>query len=404
MHCIKKLTQDLYWIGGNDRRLALFENAFPIPNGVSYNAYIIKGDENVLLDTVDEAISQRFLENLEYVLEGAPLHYIIVNHMEPDHCGTLETVLKLYPKAKVVGNQKTLGLIKQFFNCAIEERFMTIKEGDSLEVGRHKLTFVMAPMVHWPEAMVTFDETDGVLYSADAFGSFGALNGVMYADELEFETKWIDEARRYYTNIVGKYGPQVLSLLKKAANLDIRLVCPLHGPIWRENIGWYIDKYIKWASYEPEEEGVVIAYASIYGHTENAAELLASELDNLGIKKLKLYDVSSTDVSYIVADAFKYSHFVFASITYNTGLFTAMETLLHELKAHNIQKRTVALIENGSWGPVSAKKMKEIIDGMKEITLLEGEVSIHSAVKEKEREELIALANQIKSSMNKQCV
>lgn len=399
MYCVKKTTEDMYWVGGSDRRLALFENAFPIPRGISYNAYVILDEKTVLMDTVDQAIGPQFLENIKHVLDGRTLDYLVVNHMEPDHCATLEDVVRAYPDVKLVGNGKTINMMKQFFGFEAEERAIVVKEGDTLQTGKHTFTFVMAPMVHWPEVMVTYDSTDKILYSADAFGTFGAMDGNIFADELNFESEWLADARSYYANIVGKYGVQVQALLKKAAALEINMICPLHGPVWRENIGWYVDKYDKWSSYTPEEQTVVIAYASIYGHTENAASILACKLGDLGVKNIKMYDVSATHPSAIVAECWRASHIVFASVTYNSGIFTNMEALLHDLKAHNLQNRTVAILENGSWGITVGKQMREIIDSMKNMTILEEQVSIKSAIKETQVNELEVLAKSIFETM-----
>lgn len=275
MHCVKKITDDLYWIGGSDRRLALFENVYPIPRGVSYNSYVLLDEKTVLLDTVDASISGLFFENLEYVLNGRTLDYLIVNHMEPDHCAVIGDVVRRYPDVKLVCNAKTVPMLKQFFNFPVEDRTVIVKEMDTLCTGKHTFAFVMAPMVHWPEAMVSYDTVDKILFSADGFGTFGAINGNLFADEVNFERDWLDDARRYFINIVGKYGVQVQNLLKKAATLEIKMICPLHGPVWRENLGWFIEKYDTWSSYKPENQAVMIAYASIYGNTENAAEILA---------------------------------------------------------------------------------------------------------------------------------
>ena len=390
MHCVRPIVSDVLLVGASDRRLALFENIYPIPRGVSYNAYLVLDEKTVLLDTADSAVSVRFLENLAHGLQGRSLNYIIVNHMEPDHCATLADVLRLYPEAKIVASAKAISMIGQFFDCDVTDRCTAVKEGDTLSTGRHNFTFAMAPMVHWPEVMVTYDTTDKILFSADAFGTFGALNGNIFADEVAFESEWLPDARRYYTNIVGKYGPQVQTLLKKAAGLDIQLLCPLHGPIWRENTGWFVEKYQRWSSYTPEENTVAIFCGSVYGNTENAADILAAALAERGVRHVALYDVSHTDLSHLVAEAFRCSHLVFASATYNNGIFTPMETLLMDLKAHNLQNRTVALIENGTWAPQAGKLMGELVNGMKNMTLLEGTVSLKSAVKERASLESLA--------------
>lgn len=399
MHCVKKVTDDLYWIGGSDRRLALFENVYPIPRGVSYNSYVLLDEKTVLLDTVDASISGLFFENLEYVLNGRTLDYLIVNHMEPDHCAIIGDVVRRYPDVKLVCNAKTVPMLKQFFDFPVEDRTVIVKEMDTLCVGKHTFAFVMAPMVHWPEAMVSYDTVDKILFSADGFGTFGAINGNLFADEVNFERDWLDDARRYFINIVGKYGVQVQNLLKKAATLEIKMICPLHGPIWRENLGWFIEKYDTWSSYKPEDQAVMIAYASIYGNTENAAEILASKLADKGVKNIAMYDVSVTDPSVIVSESFRCSHLVFAAPSYNGGIFTKMETVLSELKAHNLQNRTVAIMENGTWAPVAGKQMREVFAGMKNIELLEEGVTIRSAVKEAQEASLEALAEKIASSL-----
>ena len=399
MYCVKNIKNDLYWVGGTDRRLALFENVYPIPRGVSYNAYLILDEKTVLLDTVDYSVSDQLFENIAHVLNGRHLDYMIVNHMEPDHCGTIGALVDRYPDIQIVCNSKIAGMMKQFFAFDVDSRVQIVEEGDTFSTGRHTFAFAAAPMVHWPEVMVTYDATDKTLFSADAFGTFGAMNGNLSADEVNFERDWLDDARRYYTNIVGKYGPQAQAVLKKAGGLDIEMICPLHGPIWRENLGWFIDKYVKWSSYTPEDKAVMIAYGSVYGHTENLANVLASKLADLGVKDVRLYDVSATHPSYILAEAFRCSHLVFASITYNGGIFTNMEHLLLELKAHNLQNRTVALMENGSWAPTAGKKMKEIFDSMKNIHLLEETVTIKSSLKEEQLAQVDALAKAIVESM-----
>lgn len=399
MYCIKKIKDDLFWVGGTDRRLTLFENAFPIPRGVSYNAYVLKDEKTVLFDTVDNAISDQLFENLEAVLEGRTLDYVIVNHMEPDHASTLSEVVRRYPEVKIVCNAKTVAIIKQFFDFDIDSRAVIVKENDTFCTGKHTYTFVMAPMVHWPEVMVTYDTTDKILFSADAFGTFGAMNGNIFADEVNFERDWLDDARRYYTNIVGKFGASVQTLLKKAAGLDIQMICPLHGPVWRENISWYVDKYLTWSSYAPEEKAVMIAYGSIYGNTENAANILACRLADRGIRNIAVYDVSSTHPSVLVSEAFRCSHLVFASVTYNGGIFTNMERVLGDLKAHALQNRTVALMENGSWGLIAAKQMKEIISTMKNMEILEPSLSIKSSLKKGQEAEIDAIADAIAASV-----
>lgn len=400
MHCCRNITKDLIWIGANDRRLSLFEGVYPVPHGVSYNAYVLLDHKTVLFDTADAAVRERFIENLTATLAGRTLDYFIVQHMEPDHSACLHAVLEKYPNVKLVCNAKTVTMIRQFFPEATfaDEHFLIVKEGDTLSTGTHTLTFVMAPMVHWPEVMVTYDTTDKILFSADAFGTFGALDGALFADEVDFMHDILPEARRYYTNIVGKYGPQVQTLLKKAAALDIAAICPLHGYVWRKDIAAYIEKYAAWSSYTPEKNGVLIAYASVYGNTEKAAELLATRLREKGIET-KMYDVSMTHPSYILSDAFKYSHLIFAAPTYNAGIFVTMETLLRELSAHNLQNRVLGFIENGSWAPISASLMKEIFVKSKNITYLENTVTVRSALSEEARASIEAMADELDRSI-----
>ena len=393
MHCVKKIQDDLYWVGASDRRLALFENVYPIPEGVSYNAYVLLDEKTVLLDTVDLSVSRQFFENLEFVLNGRALDYIIVDHMEPDHAATLEEVVRRYPEAKVVCNAKTVAMIRNYFTFDVDSRAVIVKEMDTLCTGRHTFAFVMAPMVHWPEVMVSYDVTTKTLFSADAFGTFGALNGNLFADEVEFRTEKLAEARRYYTNIVGKYGTQVQALLKKAATIEIETICPLHGPVWRRDIAWFVDKYVHWATYQPEEQAVVIAYASVYGGTENAANILASMLASRGAHNVKLYDVSVTHPSYIVSECFRASHLVFLSTTYNAGMFVNMETLVHDIVAHNLQNRTIALVENGSWAPTAGGLMRAEFQKLKNCTILDEGCTIRSSVKDEQVEQLAAIAD-----------
>lgn len=399
MYCIRNVTEDLFWIGANDHRLALFENAHPIPNGVSYNSYVLLDEKTVLFDTVDWAVCRQFLENLEHVLNGRPLDYIVVNHFEPDHGASLEEVLLRHPEATIICSTKAVNIIKQF-NIAVNKDFDTVKEGDTRCFGKHTVAFVEAPMVHWPEVMVTFDTTNGVLFSADAFGSFGALDGKLFNDEVNFDRDWIDDARRYYTNIVGKYGVFVQKLLTKASGLDIKMICPLHGPVWRNNLEYFIDKHDKWSKYEPEEKGVLIAYASMYGNTEAAAQCLAAKLVEKGCTNVKVYDVSNTHVSQLISESFKLSNIVLASVTYNTGLFPAMLDYLEDMKALEVQNRTIALMENGSWGPRAASHMTNFINNnLKNMTLLEPKVTIKSAGKDSDVQNIDALADAIIESM-----
>lgn len=397
MYCTKKITDDLVWVGANDRRLMMFEGVYDVPNGMSYNSYLLMDEKTVLFDTVDKAVSKRFFENLNYTLAGKDLNYVIVEHVEPDHCATLEELVLKYPNVKVVCNAKALNMIKQFFEFDIESKVIVVKEGEEFSTGKHSLTFINAPMVHWPEVMMVYDKTDEILFSADAFGSFGALNGAIFADEVDFYKDYLDETRRYYCNIVGKYGPSVQMVLKKVSNLNIKMICPLHGLVWRENLNYITHKYNLWSKYEPEEQGVMLAYASIYGNTENLAEIIASKLQENKIKT-NMFDVSSMPKSYIIANAFKYSHLIFASCTYNAGIFVKMEELLRDLVAHNIQNKTVALIENGSWAPTAAKQMREILNSSKNINILGDNISIKSSVKENTLDNISKLVENIKQS------
>lgn len=399
MFNVRQISDDYYYVGGNDRRLELFENVYPIPDGVSYNSYLLLDNKTVLLDTADASISKQFIENVEHVLEGRPLDYVIVDHMEPDHCATLSDIINLYPDVTLVVNNMTLRMIKQFFDFDTEDRVMIVKEGDTLNTGHHVLHFVLTPMVHWPEVMMTYDSNTGILFSADAFGTFGALHGNLFTSEMDLDESFWNEARRYYTNIVGKYGVQVSNALKKAHKLDIKLICPLHGPIWDEDIDVMIEHTASWAEYKPEVKGVLIAYGSIYGGTANAAEILANQLSQKGIHNIKVYDVSKTDPSYILAEAFKYSHLVFASASYNAGLFTPMQTLLTEIKEHQLQNRTCVLIENGTWAPSAKKTMKTILEPLKTWNYIGEEITIKSRVKDNDYDKILALSDAIVESM-----
>ena len=399
MYCVRKVADDLYWVGGNDHRLALFENIHPIPRGVSYNSYLLLDEKTVLFDTVDWSICRQFLENVEHVLDGRDLDYLVINHMEPDHGASIEEILLRYPNVTIISTEKSIMLMHQF-GFDVDDKTMTVKEGDSFRFGKHNIVFVEAPMVHWPEAMVSFDTTDGILFSADAFGSFGALDGKLFNDEVNFDRDWIDDPRRYYTNIVGKYGPHVQALLKKASTLDIHYICPLHGPVWRNDFGYLLDKYDKWSRYEPETCGVMIAYASMYGNTESAAQVLAAKLAEKGMTNIALYDVSNTHVSYLISETFKYSHIVLASVTYNLGIYPVMHDYLMHMKALNLQKRTVGIIENGSWAPKSGSLMKEFLDEeMKQMSILNSEVNMISALNDNNANEVDNLVESILDSM-----
>lgn len=400
MHSTRKVTDDLIYVGGSDRRLSRFENLFPIPKGVSYNSYVLLDEKTVLFDTADESISRQYIENVVHALNGRPLDYMVVQHMEPDHCAMIDDMLRRYPEAKMVCSAKAVGMFAQFYGTDVAARALVVKEGDKLSTGEHTLHFVMAPMVHWPEVMVTYDEKDKILFSADAFGTFGALAGNIFNDEITFDTVWMNDARRYYTNIVGKYGVQVQALLKKAASLDIEMICPLHGPIWRKDLGLLLEKYQKWSTYEPEDKTVMIAYATMYGNTENAANVLAGMLADKGVKNIAMYDVSETDVSELVAESFRCSHLVLAAPTYNSGIQPKMEAYLSDIKALNLQNRTVAVIDNGTWAATAGKQMIGTLEGMKNMTILENTISIKSALAENQIGALEALADELAKQVN----
>ncbi len=393
MQNIIPISKDFFYVGSSDHGCTLFESHIPISRGVSYNSYLLKDESVVLFDLVDTAVADAFLENLEAALGGRKLDYLVLHHMEPDHTATFLRFRKLYPATRIVTNQKVVSMLKNFFPFT-EENVFLVKEGDTMSVGRRTLRFIFAPMVHWPEVMMTYIEEEKTLLSADAFGTFGALGGSIFADEVHFEEEFLPDARKYYFNIVGKYGIQVQNVLKKAAALDIARICPLHGPIWRSGLEWYLKKYDTWSKYEPEEKGVAIFCASIYGHTENAARILAADLAERGVF-VKVYDVTHTHVCDLLAEAFRYSHAVFASATHNLGIFLPMEVLLIDLKAHFWQKRGYALIENGSWSPQAGALMEEVLGGMRDLEKLGETVTVLSAVKEGTCRELHVLADAI---------
>lgn len=395
MYCTRKVNDDYTWVGADGRRLAMFEGVFDVPNGISFNSYLLRDEKTVLFDTSDAAVRRTFRENLLHALEGRSLDYVVVHHMEPDHTAELEELVLRFPEVQIYCSAMAKTMMTQFFGPGFQERIHVVKEGDTLCTGRHTFTFLMAPMVHWPEVMVTYDAADKVLFSADAFGTFGALNGNIFADQVDFERDWLDDARRYYTNIVGKYGAQVQSLLKRAAGMEIQMICPLHGPIWRENLEWFLEKYQRWSTYTPEDRGVAIFCGSIYGHTENAAEILAARLAERGVKNISLYDVSHTDVSYLVSEAFRCSHLVLASATYNGEIYTPMENFLRDLACHGLRGRSVALIENGTWAARSGMLMTKLLEEMKEMRVMEGTVTLKSSVKEAQRRGLESLADAI---------
>lgn len=398
MQNIQPISQDLIYVGVSDRRTALFENVYPIPRGVSYNSYVLLDEKTALFDTTDASVASQFFENVQAALAGRRLDYVVVHHMEPDHAATLMDLMLRYPEAMVVTTAKAAQMMEQFFGSK-PAQLQAVKEGDTLSLGRHNLVFTMAPMVHWPEVMMTYDTTDKVLFSADAFGTFGALSGNIFADEVNFEGEWLNDARRYFVNIVGKYGQPVQVVLKKAAALDIQMICPLHGPVWRSNLEWFIGKHDVWSRYEPEEKGVVIIYGSIYGHTEAAAMRMGTLLAQRGVKNIKTYDASRTHTSKLVAECWRASHIVLACSTYNNGIFTPVEELLHDLKAHTFQNRTWALIENGTWAPQSGKLMRAELEQMKDISIIGDTVSLKSAAAPAQEEQLATLADAIAATL-----
>lgn len=399
MYNVREISPNIYWVGGNDRRLEQFENLFPLTNGVSYNSYLILDEKTALIDTVDDTITDQYLENITHLMNGRELDYLIINHMEPDHCGNIENIVKMYPNVKVVGNTKSFTLFHQFYNMDITANQMIVKEGDELSLGSHNLKFVFAPMVHWPEVMMNLETTKGILFAADAFGTFGALAGNLFDDEIDYANLYIDEARRYYANIVGKFGAQVQSVFKKIAGQEINMICSLHGPIFRTDISLILDLYDKWSKYEAEKDGVVIFYGSMYGNTANTADALANKLAQRGVTDIRVYDVSKTHPSYIISDIFKYSHLVAAAPTYNMGLYYPMDNLLHEMAALGVKNRKVALIGNHSWASAALKIMTERFASMKNMEIIGDSLDIKSRLKDGEEQKLDVLADAIASSV-----
>lgn len=395
MQVIRQITNDITYVGASDRRLSLFENIFPIPRGVSYNSYVINDEKTALIDTTDYSVSRTFTENVKAALNGKKLDYIVVNHMEPDHIGSLKLIADLYPEAVIVATKKAVDMMAQFFGDELKNEKKVVKEGDTVSLGKHELSFYMAPMVHWPEVMVTYDSFEKVLFSADAFGTFGALNGNIFNDEYDIDREWLPDYRRYYTNICGKYGMQVQSLLKKALTLDVQMICPLHGPVWRSNLVYIINKYDLWSKYEAEGNSVMIAYASVYGNTENAAYYLANELSKLGVKDIAMYDVSSTDVSYLISETFRCSHIVLMSATYNLEIYPKMDDYISDMKRLNVSNKTFAIVDNGTWAPTAGKKMREAVETLKNCKLCENTTTIKSAVNDSNAAVLSSLAQEI---------
>jgi flavorubredoxin len=400
MHCTRFVTDSIVWTGASDRRLHLFENLFPIPRGVSYNSYVILDEKSALIDTVDASVSRQFFENLLHTLSGRPLDYLIINHMEPDHCACIGELLLRFPDMKLVGNTKTFDMVTKFFGSVPTERLVTVKENDTLSLGAHTLRFYTAPMVHWPEVMVTYDEKEQLLFSADAFGSFGALSGTLFDDEIDFERDWLSDARRYYANIVGKYGAPVQAALKKLSALPVKTICPLHGPVWRGDLTKILTKYDTWSRYEPEERAFALFYASMYGNTENAVNVLAFKLAEAGVKNIAVYDVSVTHISTLIAEIFRCSHLVFASPTYNGGVYPAMQNLLHDIAALGLKNRTAAVIENGSWAPTCGKQIVTQLGALAGFRILEPAVTVQASLKEDSLSALDKLAEQLTDSLN----
>lgn len=395
MHNTRKINDDIYYLRASDRRIELFENVYPVSQGMSYNSYLITDEKTCLMDSVDESIRGQFLENLQYALNGRNLDYMVVQHMEPDHCSIVPELFRMYPDMKLVASLQAFKMMENFYSLQTEERRLVVKEGDTLELGKHTLKFIAAPMVHWPEVLMTYDVTDKILFSADAFGSFGAMSGNIFADEIDWDKDFKDEARRYYVNIVGKYGPQTQNVLKKASTLDIQMICPLHAHIWRKDLSKIISLYDKWSKYEAEKDSVVIFYGSIYGNTQNAAEILAMQLAENGMESVEVFDTSKTHVSFLVSKAFEYKTLVFAAATYNAEIFDTVQNLITELKNHNLSNRRIGLIENGSWAPVAASKMKAQLETLKNMEIVDPVVKVVSSVTAKNVEELSALAKEL---------
>ncbi len=395
MKGLKKITDGIFWIGGSDRRLERFENIFPIPEGVSYNSYFVDDEKTAVFDTADVTVADQYIENLKEALGGRKLDYLIVLHMEPDHCSCIDKVIALFPEVTVVGGKQTFVFMEQFFPEAKDYNRLEVKEGDTLSTGAHTFSFIAAPMVHWPEVLFAHDEASKALLTADAFGTFGALDGGIFADEYDFKKDFLDSARRYYANIVGKYGPQVQAVLKKAQGLDVQMILPLHGPVWRQNLDEILEKYQKWSTYESEENGVIVIYGSLYGHTASAAEAVASSLREKGEKGVKVYDVSGTDVSYLIGEVWRCRRIVLMCPTYNNGIYTPMENFLSDMAALGVKNRVFALAQNGTWAPVTGKLMSEKLSQLQNVTILENILTIKSALHAKDAEALYSFTDAI---------
>ncbi len=399
MYCVQEIASKVYWVGGNDRRLALFENMFPLPNGVAYNSYLIMDEKTALIDTVDRSISDLYIENVTHVLNGRSLDYLVINHMEPDHCANIEEIVRRYPGVKIIGNKKTFQFIEQFYDMDMSSNYMEVKEAEELSLGEMTLRFYTAPMVHWPEVMVTYETSKGILFSADAFGTFGADAGNIFADQLDEID--VNEARRYYSNIVGRYGAQVQALFKKIANVKINMICSLHGLIWRgDSIPFILDLYDKWSRYEPEKKGVVLVYASMYGNTENVMNALANKLAQRGVRDMRMYDVSKTHASFIISDLWKYSNMVIGSPTYNMHLYFVMDALLKDISVLGLKDRKVSIIGNHSWASAAMKSMKEQFEAMNNMELVGAPMDVRSRLKTDREAELDEMADAIVASLS----
>ena len=395
MNGVKKITDKIYWIGGSDRRLHRFENIFPIPEGVSYNSYFIDDEKTAVFDTADVTVAEQYLENLKEALGGRKLDYLVVLHMEPDHCSQIDKVTALFPDVTVVASKQAFVFMSQFFPEAAGFNKLEVKEGDTLSTGEHTFSFVAAPMVHWPEVLFAYDAKDKALLSADAFGTFGALDGGIFADEYDFEKDFLDSARRYYSNIVGKYGAQVQAVLGKAKGLDIQMILPLHGPVWRKDLGVLLEKYQKWSTYESEQDGAIVVYGSLYGHTASAAEAVASALRDRGVQGVRVYDVSGTDVSYLISEVWRVGKIVLMCPTYNGGIYPPMDNFIHDMAALSVQNRVFALAQNGTWAPATAKPMAERLSALKNVTVLETVLTIKSALHASDAEALNNFADAV---------
>lgn len=401
MYNTQKIKENVYWVGGNDRRLHRFENLFPLQFGIAYNSYMIMDEKTALIDTVDSSISQLFIDNVEYVLQGRDLDYLVVNHMEPDHCGNIETILRRYPNCKFVGNAKTFQFFSQFYDFDATYAYYEVKDLDEIVLGEHTLRFYYAQMVHWPEVMMTLETTDHILFSADAYGTFGAHNGSIFADEIDYRRNNVDEARRYYANIIGRFGLPVQTIMRKLSNEVIKMICSVHGPIYRESteLALILDKYEKWSHNEPEVKSVLMLYGTMYNNTELVVDTLATKLAQRGVRNMRIYDVSEFDVSYLVADVWKYSHIVIASPTYNTGTFHLIHNLLHDLASLNLTNRKFAIIVNQTWGGVVLKQLQALIGQMKNVEMIAEPLMIKSTLKNDNLVAIEKFADEIATSV-----